>query len=211
MNNDSSSDPNEEAKAPKAEPAETGSFWSELKRRKVVRVAITYAVVAWLIIQIASTTFGDFGIPVWAFRFVVIMLGLFFPVALIIAWAFELTPEGIRTTKSAQENGSDASVSKKQQSRRNWWALLLAAGLPTFIFGLLAIFFFIRSSPSGSETASIENAIAVMPLVNMSSHEENVHFAGGIHEDVLTHLSRIRWRLWKACRLLPSKPTIFTR
>jgi len=76
--------------------AESSSFWAELKRRKVMRVAITYAVVAWLIMQVAGLTFEGFGVPIWAFRFVVIMLWLFFPVALIITWAFELTPAGRR-------------------------------------------------------------------------------------------------------------------
>jgi len=63
------------------------SFWGELKRRKVVRVAITYAIVAWLIIQVAAATFPGFEIPMWAFRFVVLMLILGFPVALVLAWA----------------------------------------------------------------------------------------------------------------------------
>ncbi len=71
------------------------SFWAELKRRKVMRVAITYAGMAWVIMQIAGLTFEGFGIPLWAFRFVVLMLLLGLPVALIITWAFELTPEGI--------------------------------------------------------------------------------------------------------------------
>ena len=86
MDNDSPSDP----------PKATGlaKFWLELKRRKVMRVAITYAVVAWLIIQIAEATFEGFGIPVWAFRFVTLMVFMGFPIAIILAWAFELTPGG---------------------------------------------------------------------------------------------------------------------
>ena len=90
----------QQSQSPK--PSGLLNFWQELRRRHVVRVAITYAVVAWLIIQIAVSTFEGFGIPVWAFRFVVIMLLSFFPVAIILAWAFELTPEGIRTTKTAR-------------------------------------------------------------------------------------------------------------
>ncbi|MDA0348785.1 MAG: hypothetical protein O3C43_15940 [Verrucomicrobia bacterium] len=86
-----------------SKPTGFSAFWAELKRRHVVRVGTVYAVVAWLIIQIAATTFSGFGIPEWAFRFVVLMVLLGFPVSLIIAWAFELTPEGIKTTKVEQK------------------------------------------------------------------------------------------------------------
>lgn len=171
---------------------ETLTFFEELKRRKVMRVAITYAVVAWLLIQIAATVFPQLGLPEWAPRLVTVLLLIGFPVALIIAWAFELTPDGIRTTRKAQVERGGVPVSKKQQRKRNWTTLAFAAGLPTLIFGSLAVFFFIRSGSEESKSASVENAIAVMPLVNMSSHEENVYFAGGIHEDVLTNLSRIK-------------------
>ena len=125
MNQPTSPDPQE------PQPTEASSFWAELKRRKVMRVAITYAVVAWLIIRVASTTFASYGIPDWAFRFVVIMLVLGLPVALIITWAFELTPEGIKTTKHAREDRGNAPLSEKQQNKRNWFSLLFAAAVPT--------------------------------------------------------------------------------
>ena len=115
-----------------------------------MRVAITYAVVAWLIIQVASTTFGSFGIPEWAFRFVVIMLCIFFPVAILLAWAFELTPDGIKTTKHAREKQGDSPVSKKQERKRNWMAFVFAAAIPTLIFGALAVYFYAtRADSSG--------------------------------------------------------------
>ncbi len=181
------------------------SFWAELKRRKVMRVAITYAVVAWIIIQVASTTFGSFGIPEWAFRFVVIMLVCFFPVAVILAWAFELTPDGIKTTKHAREEQNEASVSKKQERTRNWFSLLFAAAVPTLIFGALAIFFYFRSdtvpvlqdspvlsSQNSSLLTSVENkSIAVLPLENLSPDPKNAFFADGVQEDILTNLSKI--------------------
>lgn len=178
------------------------SFWAELRRRHVVRVATVYAVVAWLIIQIAATTFSGFGIPDWAFRFVVLMVVLGFPVSLIIAWAFELTPQGIKPTKKAVAASAETPVSENQQRKRNWFTVLFAAGLPTVIFGTLAIYFYatragsdtgIDDAQSPSATAIvISNSIAVMPLANMSSDEENAYFAGGVHEDILTNLSRIR-------------------
>ena len=106
-----------------------------------MRVAITYAVVAWGIMQVAGLTFENFGVPVWAFRFVTIMLVIFFPVAIILVWAFELTPDGIKTTQHAREDRGDAPVSKKQQRQRAWFSILFAAGLPTVIFAALAFFF----------------------------------------------------------------------
>ena len=76
-------------------------FFAELKRRKVYRVAIAYAVVAWLLMQVASQIFPFFDIPNWAVRLVVLLLIIGFPVALILAWAFELTPEGLKRTEAS--------------------------------------------------------------------------------------------------------------
>lgn len=185
------------------------SFFEELKRRKVMRVGITYAVVAWIIIQVASSTFGWFDIPKWAFQFVVIMLVTFFPVSIILAWAFELTPDGIKTTKTARDNRGVAPASEEEHKRRNLKAVVFAAALPTLIFGSLAIFFFFRvdppvspdvpggrsssalSSSNGLQVEDLEKSIAVLPLENMSPDPDNAFFAKGVHEDILTHLSRI--------------------
>ena len=166
------------------------AFWAELKRRKVMRVAITYAVVAWLIIQIAVSTFEGFGIPVWAFRFVVIMLGLFFPVAIILAWAFELTPDGIKTTKSAQAEQGDVPLSDRQQKKRNWLAYATGAVIPTLIFGTLALFFYFRQGEITHESAE-DKSIAVIPFTNLSPDAENAYFADGIHEAILTTLANL--------------------
>lgn len=179
------------------------AFWAELKRRKVMRVAITYAVVAWLVIQIAATTFEGFGIPEWAFRFVVIMLGLFFPVAVVLAWAFELTPEGIKTTKHAREGQGDTPITDTQEKKRNWFSLLFATAVPTIIFGALAIYFYATrsaspdptshvSSPAPHQVEDLDKSIAVLPLENLSPDPDNAFFAGGVQEDILTNLSRIR-------------------
>jgi len=85
------------------------AFWSELKRRKIFRVASVYIITGWIIIQVASATFSDFGIPIWAYRFVVLMVALGFPLAVILAWAFELTPEGIKTTQTAREEHAESA------------------------------------------------------------------------------------------------------
>jgi adenylate cyclase len=81
-----------------------GNFFAELKRRNVYKVAIAYAVVAWLLMQIASQIFPFFEIPNWTVRLVVLLLILGFPVALILAWAFELTPEGLKRTEAADRD-----------------------------------------------------------------------------------------------------------
>ncbi|EDY83826.1 tetratricopeptide repeat domain protein [Verrucomicrobiia bacterium DG1235] len=175
------------------------SFFAELKRRKVVRVAITYAIVAWLIVQIAAATFPGFEIPMWAFRFVVLMLILGFPVALLLAWAFELTPDGIKLTKNVSE-GQKAATS---QGKRNWLSYGFAAALPAVIFGSLALYFFLTRSESGEgsdpgfvvdqEAAAISSkSIAVLPFDNRSNVEEDQFFTDGIHDDLLTYISRIR-------------------
>ena len=87
-------------------------FFVELKRRNVYKVAIAYAVVAWLLMQVASQIFPFFEIPNWAVRLVVLLLVIGFPVALILAWAFELTPEGIKRTEDA---GPDNFIPRKPQ------------------------------------------------------------------------------------------------
>ncbi len=79
------------------------SFFRELRRRKVVRVAAVYFVVGWLVLQVGSVTFPSFDIPAWGMRLIIWLIALGFPVALVLAWAFELTPEGIKTTQTARE------------------------------------------------------------------------------------------------------------
>jgi len=180
--------PEPESKDSKGHP----SFSAELKRRKVVRVAITYAIVAWLIIQVAAATFPGFEIPMWAFRFVVLMLILGFPVALILAWAFELTPEGIKLTK----NVSEVEKQSASQAKRKWASIGFAAGVPTLIFGILASVFYFRASKVEAEVMSadealFEKSIAVLPLVNMSPDPANAYFADGIHDTLLSTLANL--------------------
>src|SRR5215831_15744078 len=106
----------------------SSNFFSELKRRNVYKVAVAYAVVAWLIMQIASQIFPFFDIPNWVVRLVVLLLIIGFPVALIIAWAFEVTPQGIKRTEAADAAG--------QRSRGGAWiyVVLIAAALSVGLF-----------------------------------------------------------------------------
>lgn len=99
------------------------NFFAELKRRNVYKVATAYGVVAWLLMQIASQIFPFFDIPNWAVRLVVLLLIIGFPVALIIAWAFELTPEGLKRTEVADE------LPKKSARSRAWIYVVIVAGV----------------------------------------------------------------------------------
>ncbi|MDQ8188042.1 tetratricopeptide repeat protein [Pelagicoccus sp. SDUM812002] len=178
--------PQPESNKPETKP----SFFAELKRRKVFRVAATYIVVAWIIIQVAAATFPGFEIPMWAFRFVVLMLLLGFPVAVILAWAFELTPDGVKLTK----NVSEEAKAETSQSKRNWLSLGFAAALPAVIFGSLALYFYItREASTAVDPASeaLDKSIAVLPFDNRSNLDEDQFFTDGIHDDLLTQISRI--------------------
>jgi TolB-like protein/Tfp pilus assembly protein PilF len=185
MSNDPNHQP-EKAITPQEEPSPRG-FIAELRRRKVFRVAITYAVVAWLIIQVASATFEGFGIPEWAFRFVVVMLILGFPIALIIAWAVELTPDGVKLTSHVTPRERESSSQKK----RNWLAFAFAGGLPTLIFGTLAAFFYFTRGAPDLGAAELDKSIAVLPFRNVSEDANNAYFCDGVQEDILTTLANI--------------------
>src|SRR3954466_1735740 len=106
-----------------------GNFFSELKRRNVYRVAVAYAVVAWLLIQIATQVFPFFNIPNWSVRMVVVLLLLGFPVALILAWAFEITAEGIKRTGDITVQESIASRRGRKLIGFTAVAAVIAAGL----------------------------------------------------------------------------------
>jgi hypothetical protein len=100
------------------------SFFAELKRRNVYKVAIAYAVIAWLLMQIATQVFPFLEIPNWAIRLVIMLLALGFPIAVIIAWAFELTPEGLKRTEVA-----DAELPKLSRNKAWIYVVIMASSL----------------------------------------------------------------------------------
>jgi TolB-like protein/cytochrome c-type biogenesis protein CcmH/NrfG len=161
-----------------------GSFFSELKRRSVYKVAITYAVVGWLLIQIATQVFPFFEIPNWGVRLMVLIIALGFPVALILAWAFELTPEGIKRTE-------DLDRTPEQQSKnRAWIYVVIIAG--AISIGLFFLGRFTASFKAGAQrTESLEKSVAVLPFENLSDDKANAYFATGIQEEIMTRLAKI--------------------
>jgi TolB-like protein/Tfp pilus assembly protein PilF len=159
------------------------TLFAELKRRNVYKVAIAYAVVAWLLMQIATQVFPFLEIPNWAIRLVIMLLALGFPVALILAWAFELTPEGIKRTEFVDE------LPKKPSGNRAWLYLVVIAGAIS-----VSLFFFGRysaTSKPGGLTEAPAKSIAVLPFENLSRDPDNAYFTEGIQEEILTRLSKI--------------------
>ena len=167
------------------------TFFTELKRRKVYRVAVAYAIVAWLLIQAASILFPTFEAPLWVMKVFVTAVILGFPVALILAWAFELTPEGIRRAEEVAPRES-----KTPKAGRKWTAIIVAAAV--LAAALLAFQFTRTRSPATAElpkqsapTASMDKSVAVLPFENLSSDKENAFFAQGIQDEIITTLSKI--------------------
>ncbi len=158
------------------------NFFDELKRRSVYKVAVAYAVVAWLLIQVATQVFPFLQIPDWAIRLVILLLTLGFPVALILAWAFELTPEGLKR--------SDEVVSSPTPKRRHAWIYIAVIGallsLGLFFAGRLT-----APDKSSKTSGTPEQSIAVLPFLSLSEDKANAYFADGIQDEILTRLSKI--------------------
>ena len=156
------------------------NFFAELKRRNVYKVAIAYGVVAWLLMQIASQIFPFFEIPNWAVRLVVLLLIIGFPIALILAWAFELTPEGIKRAEFADE------LPKKAPGSRAWIYVVIIAGAIS-----VSLFFLGRytSSKQGSEVAA--KSIAVLPFDNQNRDPDTEYLSDGIPESIIHSLSQL--------------------
>src|SRR5262249_1022744 len=162
----------------KADGMNLGNFLAELKRRHVYRVAVAYGVVAWLLIQVATQVFPFFDVPNSAVGFVVVLLAVGFPVALILPLAFELAPEGYDRTKDVALSES----AQKFRADRKFVGIVLAMGV--FAAGLM-VYNFVRQARLPSPSAPIatvaapEKSIAVLPLLNESSDPADEYFSDG--------------------------------
>jgi TolB-like protein len=160
------------------------NFFAELRRRNVYKVAIAYAFVAWLLMQIASQIFPFFEIPNWGVRLVVLLLVIGFPIALILAWAFELTPEGIKRTEDV-----DLSKSVRRKTGRKLDFFIIAVLL--LVIAIL-VFQRLHANVSPAVSSSLEKSIAVLPFENLSEEKANAYFADGIQNEILTKLATVR-------------------
>ena len=158
-------------------------FFAELRRRNVYKVAIAYAVVAWLLMQIATQVFPFLEIPNWAIRLVIMLIVIGFPIALVIAWAFELTPVGIKRTESADE------LPTKAPRNRAWLYVIVISGAIS-----ASLFFIGRYSATSKQSGLIEvpaKSIAVLPFVDLSQAKDQEYFCDGISEEILDALARV--------------------
>jgi TolB-like protein/Tfp pilus assembly protein PilF len=167
----------------------SGNFFSELKRRNVYKVAVAYAVVGWLLVQVTTQVFPIFEIPNWALRLIVLAIIIGFPIALVMAWAFELTPEGIKRTE-------DVDLAQVRTKAHTWIYIVVVGAVVS-----ISLFFVGRytvgnkTTPRLSETATgssiPQKSIAVLPFDNLSRDPDNAYFAEGVQDEILTRLAKV--------------------
>jgi TolB-like protein/Flp pilus assembly protein TadD len=180
-------------------------LYHELKRRNVFRVAIAYLALAWVLTEVASTLFPAFGIPDWGFRFVVIVFALGFVPALVISWAYELTPEGLKRETDVVRDASIIHITAKRLDRITIGLILTAAAfiladrlwLSPRLTQQIATSAEVETDnlqTTGPELTELQyppNSIAVLPFVNMSDDAANEYFSDGISEELLNLLAKI--------------------
>lgn len=159
------------------------SLFSELKRRNVIRVAIAYSVVAWVVIEVTSTVFPILSLPEWTVTLITVLLLAGFLPALVFAWAFELTPDGIKREKDVERSESVTHITGRKLDFLIIGALALA-----LVFVVIDQYVLEERM---TQPVVAERSIAVLPFRNRSTVAEDVHFVDGIHDDILTQLGKL--------------------
>src|SRR5262245_27157819 len=155
-------------------------FLAELRRRNVYRVGVAYAVVAWIALQAASFLLPSFGAPAWVFRVLVLLVAVGFVLAVVFAWAFELTPEGLKRTHEVPHEHSITHATGRKLDFVIIGLLLVALGVSVYLN---------LRKPTGERAASA--SIAVLPFANRSGDPREGMFVDGVHDELLTSLANI--------------------
>src|SRR5437016_13872831 len=157
------------------------NFFAELKRRNVYKVAVAYAVAGWALAQGIAQVFPVFGVPNWIIQLIVLLIVVGFPIALVLAWAFELTPEGLKRTE-------DVDPARPQLKSQAWiYVAVIGAVLSVGLF-FVGRYTAVRASASDGGSAK---SIAVLPFENLSADKENSYFADGVQDQILTTLAKV--------------------
>jgi serine/threonine-protein kinase len=159
------------------------NFFAELKRRNVYKVAVAYIVAGWALAQGIAQVFPVFDVPNWIVRLVVLVIILGFPIALVLAWAFEITPEGLKRTEDA-----DATLQTRTKSHIWIYVVIVGALLSIGLFMLGRYGFRDKTSSSNDVLAK---SVAVLPFGNLSRDPDNEYFAAGIQDEIITRLAQI--------------------
>src|SRR5205085_5810337 len=163
-------------------------FFAELKRRNVYKVAIAYIVAGWALSQGIAQVFPVFDVPNWTIRLIVVLIIIGLPVALVLAWAFEITPEGIKRTEMA-----DRMPASAQRKKHTWIYIVVVGAIVSITLFLLGRYSAIGGAPRHSEAAIgiPQKSIAVLPFDNLSRDPDNAYFAEGVQDEILTRLAKV--------------------
>jgi TolB-like protein/Tfp pilus assembly protein PilF len=163
------------------------TFFGELKRRNVYKVAVAYIVGGWALAQGLAQVLPVFSVPNWVIQLIVLLIILGLPVALGLAWAFELTPEGLKRTEDVDE------VAAASHKKRAWIYVVIAGALVSVGLFFLGRYSAVNTAPRWSEasTAIQQKSIAVLPFENLSDDKQNTYFADGVQDQILTNLARV--------------------
>ncbi len=175
------------------------SLFNELKRRNVFKVATAYIVIAWLVMQVADIILNNIGAPGWVFQVILLLLGIGFLFSLFFAWAFEMTPDGIKKEKDV-----DRGQSVTHQTGRKLDFIIIGVLAVALILFAVDKFVLSADREAASIGAAVEDAsaqadnvlvsdrsIAVLPFVNRSRSEDDAFFVDGVHDDLLTQLAKV--------------------
>jgi len=163
------------------------TFFDELKRRNVYKVAIAYVVAGWALAQGLAQVLPVFSVPNWVIQLIVLLIILGLPIALGLAWAFELTPEGLKRTEDVDEAAAAA------HKKRAWVYVVVAGALVSVGLFFLGRYSAINATPRESEAATgiQQKSIAVLPFENLSDDKQNTYFADGVLDQILTNLAKV--------------------